>query len=67
MKQRLIILIIGSFLKAISPLLRTSLDTLIKQLYLKALTTDVEIDDLLVEGLADLLEVDLDGVVAPKK
>ena len=66
MKQRLIILIIGSFLKAISPLLRTSLDTMIKQLYLKALTTDVEIDDLLVEGLADLLEVDLESVVAPK-
>jgi len=66
MKQRLIILVIGAFLKAISPLLRTTLDTLIKQAYLKALTTDVEIDDLFIEALADLLNIDLSGVEAPK-
>ncbi len=65
MKTRLIIAILGGMLKLISPLLRDTLDSLIKQLYAKALTTDVEIDDLFVEALADFLDIDL-GDVAPK-
>lgn len=60
MRTRFIVVVIGTFLKAISPLLRTGIDTLIKQLYEKAKTTDVEIDDILVEALADMLEVDLE-------
>ncbi len=61
MRKRLIIIVIGTVLKAISPLLRTSLDSMIKSLYAKALETDTEADDLLVEALADMLEVDLDN------
>ena len=60
MKQRLIIIVIATVLKAISPLLRQGLDTLIKSLYAKALETDTDADDVLVEALADLLDVDLD-------
>jgi len=66
MKTRLLILIIGTFLKTISPILRNTLDTLIKQLYQKALSTDVEIDDIFVEALADFLDIDLEGIEAPK-
>jgi len=66
MKTRLLVLIIGSMLKAISPILRNQLDTIIKQLYQKALTTDVEVDDIFVEALADFLDIDLEGVEAPK-
>jgi len=67
MKTRLLILIIGTFLKAISPILRNTLDTAIKQLYQKALSTDVEVDDIFVEALADFLDIDLEGVIPPKK
>jgi len=66
MKTRLLISIIGTFLKVISPILRNQLDTIIKQLYQKALTTDVEIDDIFVEALADFLDIDLDDVEKPK-
>ena len=65
MKTRLIVLVIGTMLKAISPILRNQLDTIIKQLYQKALTTDVEIDDIFVEALADFLDINLEGVEAP--
>lgn len=61
MKSRLVILIIATILKKVSPLLRTALDNGIRQLYAKALETDIEEDDLLVEALADLLSVDLEG------
>ncbi len=67
MKTRLIIAIIGGFLKMISPLLRETLEMLIKQLYAKALTTDIEIDDLFVEALADFLEIDLTAVIPKDK
>jgi len=67
MKTRLVISIVGGFLKLISPLLRAQLDTIIKQLYQKALTTDNEFDDIFCEGLADFLHIDLDDVIPPKK
>lgn len=67
MKTRLIVQIVGAFLKIISPILRNQLDTIIKQLYQKALTTDNAMDDIFVESLADFLEIDLEGVEAPKK
>ena len=51
MKTRLVISIVGGFLKLISPLLRAQLDTIIKQLYQKALSTDNEFDDIFVEVL----------------
>jgi len=66
MKTRLLVLIIGTMLKAISPILRKQLDTIIKQLYQKALTTDVDIDDIFVEALADFLDIDLEGVEKPR-
>jgi len=66
MKTRLLVLIIGTMLKAISPILRKQLDTIIKQLYQKALTTDVEIDDIFVEALADFLDIDLEGIEKPR-
>lgn len=67
MKTRVIILIIGTFLKTISPILRKELDSVIKGLYQRALSTDVEVDDIFVEALADFLDIDLEGVEAPKK
>lgn len=60
MKAGLIIVVLGIILKAISPVLRTSLEAGIKALYEKAKTTDVEFDDALIELLADLLDVDLE-------
>ncbi len=59
MKGRVIAVIITVVLKAISPVIRKSLDDMINNLYQKALETDVEFDDVLVETLADLLKVEL--------
>jgi len=60
MKKRFIIILLAMCLKQISSVLRLELDKLIKQLYEKAKSTDVEFDDVLVEGLAELLDIDLD-------
>lgn len=59
MKNRVLVVIIAVVLKAISPVLRKSLDSMVRALYGKALETDVEYDDVLVESLAELLGVDL--------
>ena len=59
MKGRVLAVIIAAVLKAISPLLRKTLDDVINNLYVKAKETDVEFDDVLVESLAELLDVDL--------
>ena len=59
MKGRVIAVIIATVLKAISPLIRKSLDDMVNNLYQRALETDVEFDDVLVETLAELLDVDL--------
>jgi len=60
MKAGLIIVVLSVVLKAISPVLRSSLEAGVKALYAKAKTTDVEFDDALIELLAELLDIDLD-------
>ncbi len=59
MKGRVLAAVIAVILKAISPLLRRTLDELINNLYQTALTTDTDFDDALVESLAELLGVEL--------
>ncbi len=59
MKGRVIAVIIAVVLKAISPVIRKSLDDMVNNLYQRALETDVEFDDVLVETLAELLDVEL--------
>ncbi len=59
MKGRVLAVVIASVLKAISPLLRKTLDDMINNLYQRALETDVDFDDALVESLAELLDVEL--------
>jgi len=60
MKAGLIIVVLGVILRAISPVLRTSLEAGVKALYAKAKKTDVEFDDALIGLLAELLYIDLD-------
>jgi len=62
MKTRLIILILGTMLKALSPILRRTLDDIIRNLYVRAQTTETEVDDIFVTALAEFLDVDLSGV-----
>ncbi len=59
MKGRVLAMVIAAVLKAISPLLRRTLDELINNMYRTALSTDVDFDDALVESLAELLKVEL--------
>ena len=59
MKGRVLVAVIAVILKAVSPLLRRTLDELINNLYQTALSTDVDYDDALVESLAELLDVEL--------
>jgi len=59
MKGRVLAVIIAAVLKSISPLLRKSLDDIVNNLYQRAKETDVEFDDVLVETLAELLDVEL--------
>lgn len=59
MQGRVLAVVVSVVLKAISPLLRKSLDDMVNNLYQKALETDVEFDDVLVETLAEMLDVDL--------
>lgn len=56
----LLITLLGSVLKVISPQLRDWITSLIQTLYEKAQETDNAFDDLAVELLAGLLDVDLE-------
>ena len=60
MKKGLIILIVGVLLKAISPVLRQALQRAINDLNTKVKETENPYDDLLIELLADMLQIELD-------
>lgn len=59
MQGRVLAVVIAVVLKAISPILRKSLDDMVNNLYAKSKETDVEFDDVLVETLAEILDVEL--------
>lgn len=60
MKKRFILIVIAMAIKACSPLMRAAIKKGVNTLYLKAKETDVEYDDMLVEALAELLDVELE-------
>jgi len=60
MKKGLIVLIATVLLKAISPVLRIALVKGINDINSKAKETDNPYDDLLMELVADMLQIELD-------
>ena len=60
MKKKLLLRVLGMALKALSPLMRRSLENQVNKLYETAKSTAEEHDDLMVEALAELLDIDLD-------
>ena len=59
---KIVAIVLGPFLKIISPMIKEALTDVLQKLYLKAYDTPNPIDDLFVGMLLDLLDIPLPKV-----